>query len=230
MLSDPFDAGSPLALRRLPTHRAAVANAAGSRRISPTRNQGDGPGTAVAEEDVLRETVLLLGVAAMTAACGPHLPRLPEGSLDRGAAPTERAQRLARVAGSLGAALPADTRVSVSLVDRKGLGAWAWRDGRIRVTPGLVDLLDDDELAAAVAHELGHLLGGGHVGPAPSSLTGPGGEPGEQQADAIGCGLLAASGRSPQALRRMLQRLGQAMGGDFAARAAAAATGPCAPR
>ena len=41
--------------------------------------------------------------------------------------------------------------------------AYGWRGGNLFLTRGLVDVMDDDELAAAVAHELGHLLGDGHV-------------------------------------------------------------------
>jgi Zn-dependent protease with chaperone function len=46
---------------------------------------------------------------------------------------------------------------------RRGLGAWAWPGGRIEVSRALIDRLDDEQLAAALAHELGHLLDGGHL-------------------------------------------------------------------
>src|SRR5437899_1996032 len=41
--------------------------------------------------------------------------------------------------------------------------AFGWPDGRIYLTRSLVDLLDDQELAAAIAHELGHLVVDGHL-------------------------------------------------------------------
>jgi len=85
----------------------------------------------------------------------------------------------------------------------KGLGAWAWPDGRIEVSRALVDRLDEEELAAALAHELGHLLDGGHLpvgtaglddGP-PLGLRGAAGaDEAEARADRIGCALLARRG------------------------------------
>lgn len=176
----------------------------------------------VALRDVLRACVLVVALTA--AACGPA--RVPITHLDMAAA--SQASRLAAVTESLRGSLPQGARVTVQLAKRDGLGAWAHRGGRIEVTPALVDLLDDDELAAAVAHELGHLLAGGRLGQA--ALAGNAqGERAEERADALGCGLLAASGRPPQALPRMLRRLTAAMKGcDFRARAAVAAAGACA--
>ena len=49
------------------------------------------------------------------------------------------------------------------IADGSNAGAFAWPDGRIRVTRGLIDLLNDEELAAAVAHEIGHLLADGYL-------------------------------------------------------------------
>jgi Zn-dependent protease with chaperone function len=39
------------------------------------------------------------------------------------------------------------------------------------VTRGLIDLVDDDELCAAIAHEAGHLVVDGHL-PPPAALDG----------------------------------------------------------
>src|SRR5262249_17752321 len=85
----------------------------------------------------------------------------------------------------------------------KGLCTGAWPDGRIEVSRALVDRLDEEELAAALAHELGHLLEGGHLpvgtaglddGP-PLGLRGAAGaDEAEARADRIGCALLARRG------------------------------------
>lgn len=179
---------------------------------------------AVAVGGMLRVWPLVLVLAA--AACGPTRSRLTDTRLDM--AQAGHAARLATVTGSLLARLPQGTSTRVELSRRPGLGAWAHRAGRVEVTPALVDLLDDDELAAVVAHELGHLVAGGHVRGV-AGLAGEGDVAGEERADAIGCRLLAASGRPPAALPRMLRRLGPAIGNhDFRARADAAAAGACA--
>src|SRR5947209_7009762 len=68
--------------------------------------------------------------------------------------------------------------------------AYAWPDGDIFVTRGLVSLLGEDELAAVLAHEMGHLLGGGRRATAsgdPHALAGSGDV--EEQADAGACDL-----------------------------------------
>ncbi|MCW5890727.1 MAG: M48 family metalloprotease [bacterium] len=173
---------------------------------------------------MLRSWLLVLALAL--AACGPVRSRATEARLD--VADAARAARLSAAAASLLRSLPQGGRTTVVLSRRPGLGAWARRSGRIEVTPALVDLLDDDELAAAVAHELGHLVAGGHVDAA-AALAGAGDAAGEERADAVGCRLLAASGRPTGALPRLLRRLGPALGEcDFAARAATAEAGACA--
>lgn len=174
---------------------------------------------------MLRACLLL--IAAALTACGPRLARLPETTnLDMAA--SARSARLAHAARSLQGSMPQGVRPTVVLSKRTGLGAWAYRAGRIEVTLGLVDLLDDDELAAVVAHELGHLVAGRPRGE-PSALAEVAEDADELQADAVACRLLAASGRPPAALPRMLRRLGAAMPGcDFGARVRAAASGPCA--
>ena len=91
---------------------------------------------------------------------------------------------------------------------RRGLGAWAWPDGRIEVSRALIDRLDDEELAAALAYELGHLLDGGHLavsraglddGPPPGLRVAAGADEVEARADRIGCALLARRGAETRA-------------------------------
>jgi Zn-dependent protease with chaperone function len=126
--------------------------------------------------------------------------------------------------------------VDFALSARGGLGAWSWPDGRIRVSRALVDLLDDDELRAALAHEVGHLLDGGHVVGGPASLRGSHGAAGvEARADVLGCRLLRARGAPTEALPRMLRRLAASLGAGadgpdpaLLLRRAAAAEGACA--
>lgn len=83
--------------------------------------------------------------------------------------------------------------------------AWSWGDGRIVVTNGLVDLLSDDELAAVLAHELGHiyLAHPSTPGKAPFALRGNGIEE-ERLADAAAVRLLRQVSIPPAALRSAL--------------------------
>ena len=72
-----------------------------------------------------------------------------------------RAARAAAVAARLSPALARPVRAPVLACD--DVCAYAWRDGTVYVTAALVDRLDDEELAAAIAHELGHLVADGHL-------------------------------------------------------------------
>lgn len=51
--------------------------------------------------------------------------------------------------------------MNIHVLNSRSVGAWAWRDGSVIVSAGLVRMMSDDELAAVVAHELGHLRAGG---------------------------------------------------------------------
>lgn len=139
----------------------------------------------------------------------PRLATGPEASLDparldRVAHATERAAPLGLPAGFL----------QVGLSSRREVGAWSWGDGRIQVSRALADLLDDDELAAAVAHELGHLLAGGELPGYPAALAGAGESPEpEERADRLGCSLLAARGIDPTAMVRMLRKIDRTYAG-----------------
>ena len=123
----------------------------------------------------------------------------------------DRADRVARAAARVAPSSLRPGFLDVGLSSRHELGAWSWPDGRVRVSRSLVDLLDEDELAAAIAHELGHLLDGGELPGAEAALGGSdpiGDDSGpETRADWIGCRLLAARGGSPEALVRMLAKV-----------------------
>src|SRR5258706_14802345 len=54
-------------------------------------------------------------------------------------------------------------RITVRVLDTDSVGAFSWPTGRIFVSRGLMDRMADDEVSAALAHEMGHLLGDGHL-------------------------------------------------------------------
>jgi predicted Zn-dependent protease len=115
----------------------------------------------------------------------------------------ERAQRVARelIAHCQG------REIALRVLHSDTLGACAWPDGHIFVTQGLADRLSDDELAAAIAHELGHLVNDGEVH-AVCSLSGQGGTLDiEARADATGTDLLEACGIPPRSMINMLEKV-----------------------
>lgn len=138
--------------------------------------------------------------------------RLAQWTSDHGgvvrdaAEPCERARSaLARLAGP---GLPAG--LSVRVLGSEVPAAYAWPGGEIFVTRGLVDLLSDDELAAAVAHEAGHLTAdphghgqvalGGDADADPAAAC-------ESAADRAGCELLRGAGLAPAALAAALEKV-----------------------
>jgi hypothetical protein len=203
-----------------------------SRGQKPTRAAGEEhddatkwarrPGTTVAVASVLRLGAALLLLGAVGAGCRGPTPR---SDLTQGI----EATRLARVE-RLGQALLPDARIDWGVSPRTTVGAWAWPDGRVRVSRALVDLLDDDELAAALAHELGHLLDRGDLPPLPAALLGGAeGDDPELRADQIGCRLLAARGLAPGAMMRMFTKVAARCRGDAFARRIVTARAACAP-
>lgn len=117
-----------------------------------------------------------------------------------------RRERLLSVAKRFGSCVP-DGNCDYQVVDRMDATAFAWPDGRIHVTRGLVDLLDDEELAAAVAHELGHLLDDGHL-TGRFSLKGTArSQDAEARADVIGRQLLRQAGLPHESMKRMLEKV-----------------------
>jgi len=94
-------------------------------------------------------------------------------------------------------------------VSRSGrVGAFSWPDGRVELTSGLVERLNEDEIAAAIAHELGHVLEG-QPGGATSALSGRSGSPDdvEARADRFATRLLARAGYDPSAMSRTLTKV-----------------------
>jgi Zn-dependent protease with chaperone function len=144
---------------------------------------------------------LLVVLAAASAGCRGPAPVNAFGS----SANDHGRQRIVRI----GEALLPKAAVRWRLTSRQEVGAWAWPDGRIEVSQALLDLLDDDELAAALAHELGHLLDRGHLDGIPRALAGESAAL-ERRADGIGCRLLDRRGVSGEAMIRMLSKLARA--------------------
>ena len=127
----------------------------------------------------------------------------------------ERADRVAR---SLAAA-PGMPALRVRVLDSPEVGAFSWPGGEVVVTAALLDLLADDELTAALAHEAGHLLAAAGHEPG-ARLVGAAADDGVAAADAVGVWLLEAASDDPTAMVRMLHTLRAALASD--ARVAAA--------
>jgi len=126
----------------------------------------------------------------------------PGADQARAAAALDRLRGLAPTGGNLS--------VRVLVADRAC--AYAWPDGTVFVTQGLLRLLSDDELAAAVAHEVAHLSGIGPAGDAPAAPVALEGMSGlatdhEARADAIACDLLDRAGLTPSSLARALGKV-----------------------
>jgi Zn-dependent protease with chaperone function len=95
----------------------------------------------------------------------------------------------------------------VQVLNNETIGANSWRDGSIFVTRALVDLLDQQELAAVMAHEMGHLLNDGHLQGA-ASLRGCCVNPdAEVRADATGVELMRIQGINPEVMATMLKKV-----------------------
>jgi Zn-dependent protease with chaperone function len=97
--------------------------------------------------------------------------------------------------------------ISVQVLDTDAVGAFSWASGRVFITRGLMDHLDNQELSAVIAHELGHLLSDGHLQTV-ASLKGCSVDPdAEVRADAVGVALLKTRGISADAMARMLAKV-----------------------
>lgn len=99
--------------------------------------------------------LLVFGVGC-TSTHAPTAAWITDNGGPLGGSPKQRAyQTLQRLALG-GQEVPAS--VTIDVLNSETPTAYSWRNGNIYVTLGLLQLLDDDELAAAIAHELGHLV------------------------------------------------------------------------
>lgn len=96
-------------------------------------------------------------------------------------------------AGLTGSCINSPIRAEV--IHSGDVAAWSWPDGHIYVTTGLVTHLSSPQIAAAMAHEMGHLINDHHVATV-AGLTGkPNGTLGrEAAADRTGCHVLLRHG------------------------------------
>jgi Zn-dependent protease with chaperone function len=85
--------------------------------------------------------------------------------------------------------------------------AYSWPDGAIYLTQGLMDRLSDDELAAAIAHECGHLIKPFGTASVVGLRGCDKGQAVEMQADAIGVQLLRANNIPTSTMAQMLQKV-----------------------
>jgi hypothetical protein len=110
------------------------------------------------------------------------------------------------------AVLPLPAAVRFHVLHNTTVTAYSWPTGDIYLSAGLVDATTDDEIAAAIAHELGHLIkdvGGRQAAglrgtEAPLTI--------EEQADGTGVAVLKASGRPGAALGHLLEKVCAASG------------------
>ena len=114
-------------------------------------------------------------------------------------------QRLERVTRPLVAAYGGGVTLHVLASDHAC--AYAWPGGDVFVTRRLTEILDDDnELAAAVAHELGHLMSDPSKPSAAAATLAPAADDDEErQADASGAELLERAALPAAAITRMLE-------------------------
>jgi hypothetical protein len=178
--------------------------------------KGLSAGTGAALGGVRNRMLLLAMLVGVLGCQGPRatLPGLPQSERDVNALRLHRLDQAARRLGVTG--------IEVALSRRPEPGAWAWPKGPIRVSGALVDLVDDDELAAAIAHELGHLQADGAWQGPLAALEGSAGPDVEARADELGCRLLAWHGIPPAASVRLVEKLGASLRGGWPARIARA--------
>lgn len=161
-------------------------------------------------------TVIMLG-ALMLAGCSasPQIGEIPSAQCRRWLAARGGLVECDRVPERLDAAGRAllgerwSAQITLAVVDADEVAAYSWPGRHIYVTRGLLESVPDDELMAAIAHELGHLIDDGHVRP-PFALRGVaslGRRDVESRADAIGCDMLRRAGQDPSAMARLLRRL-----------------------
>lgn len=127
-------------------------------------------------------------------------------------------QRAATAVSRLTTAKPLN--VCAKVVATQSIGAWAWHDGTLFLSIGLMRLLNDDELCAVAAHEMGHLRADGRLTEV-AALNGCGGGPeAEIRADCEGCRMLESHGVAAKSLASALRKVRGAPGVSESVRAA----------
>jgi len=155
-----------------------------------------------------RQAVLLL-VASLVAGCATSPSPSPiQRWVDQqgGLVNDPRQQRVAAAAQPVLACCHGRS-VTIAVFASDQLCAFAWPSGHIFISRGLVDHLTDHELAAAIAHELGHLLCDGRLETVVSLKGTSTSTDREVRADAAGLALLYAANIPPQSMLTMLQKV-----------------------
>jgi Zn-dependent protease with chaperone function len=148
-------------------------------------------------------TLTILTAGCVTAPVSPPMWIADHGGV---LPPDARQARVDAVSRPLIAACTGRT-ITVQVLANDAVTAYSLWDGHVFVTRGLVDHLDDAELQAAVAHELGHLVSDRHV-QSVASLRGCCVDPDrEVRADAVGAELLRNQGFSPGSMVNMLRKV-----------------------
>ncbi|HEY2584349.1 MAG TPA: M48 family metalloprotease [Tepidisphaeraceae bacterium] len=119
----------------------------------------------------------------------------------------DRQSRAERALARLRPALAGRVEVRVDVLNMSTLAAYSWPDGRLFVSRGLVESLTEPELAAALAHELGHLCNDGHLQTVFSLRGGWTNPDAEVRADATGAQILRANGIDAAAMQTMLAKV-----------------------
>jgi hypothetical protein len=167
--------------------------------------------------------LLLSAIASVGIGCSTG----PSSTIDRWAAQRggvlidARQERAERTLARLSVRHVTSKRLSIAILDSSTVGAFSWPCGRVFVTRGLLDVVDDDELCAAVAHEAGHLVADEHL-PPPAALDGrrrPSRQDGEITADLMARALLDGSSVDVRALPRLLTKIANQPGASPASRA-----------
>ena len=146
----------------------------------------------------MRAIVLVVVVAASLGCASSSTPQAPGSWIDAkgGVATQDRCERAEALLAQLQPHRPDDAApLRISVLATEDVTAFAWPNGAIFLTRGLMDRLDDDELLAAIAHELGHVDGTRR------------GQANEAEADRRGIALLEAAGIPGTTMRRMLEKL-----------------------
>ena len=100
-----------------------------------------------------------------------------------------------------------DLSIQLAVLARGDLSAYSWPDGKIFLSRGLIDALNDEQLTAAIAHETGHVLDRRAAPMAAGLRGGDQGFAAEIRADQQGVDLLSSRGISADAMISLLQRM-----------------------
>lgn len=149
----------------------------------------------------------LAGIAGMTG-CSAGSPgeqaRWVRSAGEISSCPTALA-RLESACGPLIAS--AGVPVKLHVIHSPCLGAWSWPGGNVYVAAPLLPLLTDDELAAVVGHEIGHLVRESPLHTQAALASGASHGDVESACDAIARTLLLHIGSDPSAMRSALLKL-----------------------